>query len=259
MKKCIWCSRAEDVTSFKRVAHTVPQALGGKYICENVCDDCNSYFGQHHEGDPSIETVIKETFNITRYRLLGKENIGKNKTLHRFSSIYFKVDFQKHKMDLKGSYKFHPRFQERIGKQLKRGLYKMFLEESERQRGDAHDDKYNFIRTFARYGLGDLPTFYFERWHGIIAMSQDWLHNPSFLLETDMQMKYLVNEPGFTEVEFLGHVFSLATSPAWEMCLDNYVKKTLEAKREFFRSIREVNRFNDIDLTLSIINDAKRS
>ena len=80
MKKCIWCTRKESETTFKKLAHTIPQSLGGKMICENVCDDCNHYFGNISDKLPSIEETFKETFNITRLRLLGKERVGKNKS-----------------------------------------------------------------------------------------------------------------------------------------------------------------------------------
>ena len=113
--------------------------------------------GSHFEKLPPIETVIKETFNITRAKLLDNSgNIGKNKSLSRFSSIYFKVDFKTHKLSLNSNYKFHKAFQESICRQLKKGLYKIYLEELERQKGIAHDSKFDFIREFSRYNLGDL-------------------------------------------------------------------------------------------------------
>ncbi len=255
MKKCIWCSKTEQKVEFKKLAHTIPQTLGGKNICSNVCDECNSYFGNHNNKLPPIETVIKETFNISRARFLQTDNeIGKNKAMPKFSSIYFNVDFVKNKFALKASYKHHAYFQEKISRQFKKGLYKIFLEETERQRQDGHDEKYDFIREFSRYDLGDYPVFYFQRKQGIIMMTKNWVKKPELFMEDDLKFKYLINEPFFFEFEILGHVFGIATSRHWEIALDNYIQKTSEAKKEQFKSFKLVKKFNDIDLTLSILN-----
>ena len=102
----------EQNAEFKKLAHTIPQTLGGKNICQNVCDKCNLYFGSYNNKLPPIETVIKETFNISRARFLQTDNqIGKNKAMPKFSSIYFNVDFVKNKLALKASYKHHAYFQ----------------------------------------------------------------------------------------------------------------------------------------------------
>jgi len=259
LKHCIWCNKTEESTTFKKIAHTIPKALGGKHICENVCDHCNDFFGRHFQGTPSVETIIKETFNITRVRLLDKEkHVGKNKTVSRFSSIYFNVNLAKHKIDLKPSYRLQKGFQEKIGRQLKKGIYKIFLEESERQKKDGHNSQYDFIREFARYDLGDYPVFYFDRLFGIIGMANSWLTDPELFFDPNQQFQYLVREPSFFEFEFLGHVFGIATSRYWQIAIDNYMKKTIEAKKKYFRRCLQVNNFNDIDLSLSILDDIQR-
>ena len=44
--KCIWCGRTkEDGASFDHVPHILPKALGGQETCTDVCNDCNSFFG----------------------------------------------------------------------------------------------------------------------------------------------------------------------------------------------------------------------
>ncbi len=259
MKHCIWCGRTEQETLFNKIAHTIPQTLGGRDICQNICDSCNLHFGSHFQGNPSIETIIKETFNISRIRLLDTDkNIGKNKAVTKFSSVYFKVDLKKHKLELKPAYKLQKGFQEKIGRQIRKGLYKIFLEEIERQKSDGHNPQYDFIREFARYDLGEYPVFYFERTNGIIAMAKSWAVRPEFFLDPDQQFNYLVREPSFFEFEFLGHVFGIATSRHWELAIDNYIAKTTEAKKQFFRGWRLVNSFNDIDLSLCILDDIPR-
>lgn len=256
MKKCVWCSRTEDKTTFKKLAHTIPQSLGGKKICENVCDDCNLYFGSYNNQLPPIETVIKETFNISRARFLESQNqIGKNKAMPKFSSIYFNVDLKKQKIEIKPSYRYHKNFQEKISRQLKKGIYKIFLEETERQKQNGHESKFDFVREFCRYDLGDYPVFYFERQYGIIVMADAWAKTPELFMDEEKQFKYLVNEPSFFEFELFGHVFGIATSRQWELAGDNYIRKSCEAKKEFFKSWKLIKNFSDVDLVLSVLND----
>lgn len=131
----------------------------------------------------------------------------------------------------------------------------MFLEEIERQKNNGHNPQYDFIREFARYNLSDYPVFYFERLFGVIIMVNEWVITPKLILEPNLQFKYLVNEPGFTEFEFLGHVFGIATTRNWELLVDNYIKKSSEAKKSFFRGYKQVTQFKDIDLALSILDD----
>lgn len=217
MKKCIWCLETDLNVSFNTVAHTVPQSLGGKNICINVCDQCNHYFGNHQDQKPPIDNVIKEAFNISRARFLnGTKQIGKNRALSRFKSSYFKVNFEKGTIDIKQTFKLKKDFQQLLARQLKRGVYKMFLEEQERQFSNSHELKFNFIREFARYDVGNFPLFYFNRKHGIIVMSEQWAKSPELNLTPESQMKYLMRNEHFIEFEFLGHVFSVPTSADWE-------------------------------------------
>jgi len=256
LKVCIWCRRTEQETNFIKLAHTIPQTLGGQNICSNVCDICNDFFGRHYQGSPSVELILKETFNISRMKLLHSQNeIGKNKALAKFSSTYFNVDIKKHKIELKLTYKLQKSFQEKLCRQLKKGIYKIFLEERERQKGDAQDSRYDFIREFARYNLGDYPVFYFERTKPLIVMPKTLAAKPDFFLDDGFRMNYLVNEPSFFEFEFFGHVFGIATSRIWELAWDNYLKKTMEAKIGHFRIWRRINNFNDIDLSLKILDN----
>lgn len=255
MKVCIWCKRNEGKSSFDRKAHTIPQALGGKEICTTVCDDCNHYFGNVSNQMPAIETVIKETFNISRARFLAStEKLGKNKPLARFKSLYFNVDFNRGKFSIKPGYSLKKNFQEKICKQLKRGLFKIFLEELERQQKKGLDPKYDFIREFARYGIGDYPIFYFERTHGLIIMSDEWAKSPTLIMDPEYQFKYLTCEHGFFEFELLGHVFGLPTTRFWELSVDNYLNSTFQKKSRHFKACRQIKNFNDIDLTLNVID-----
>ncbi|MEM7551505.1 MAG: HNH endonuclease [Bacteroidota bacterium] len=255
MKACIWCSKTEQETSFEKLAHTIPRSLGGTNICEQVCDKCNHYFGANRNSTPSVETILKGTFNIARARFLRTENeIGKNKVMSKFSSEYFKIDFKSSKLSLKYKYRLNKSFQSKIGHQMKRGLYKIFLEENERQLRNSHNSRFDFIREFARYDIGDYPVIYFERSNGVIAMVKDWYMNPELILDSDKKMKYLIDHDSFVEFEFLGHVLGLATSRNWHLVWNNYIKKTMKSKERFFKKVKLVDNFNDIDLALSILD-----
>ena len=226
-----------------------------KKTCKNVCDTCNHYFGNYQNKIPSIETVIKETFNLSRLRLIDKNQIGKNKALPKFSSIYFNVNSAHTKLTLKAAYKFHPHFQETLALQLKKGLYKIYLEETERQNLNGHQNEYDFIREFCRLNVGNYPLFYFERMHGVLLISKSWIETPELFMYENRKSNYLVNEPGFFEFELFGHVFGIATSRNWKITFDNYMEKSTEAKKTLFKSVRIISKLNEIDLALNIMND----
>lgn len=87
MKLCIWCSKKENFVTFNKIAHTIPQSLGGKNICKNVCDDCNEYFGRKEFGKPAVEIALKEVLNISKYLLLTQHKEIKLKDLS-LSTLY---------------------------------------------------------------------------------------------------------------------------------------------------------------------------
>lgn len=133
---------------------------------------------------PPIELVFKETFNISRARLLAaEENIGKNRALARFKSVYFDVDFKIGQLSVKPSFKLKPGFQAKLCTQFKKGLYKVFLEENERVNKNSLDDRYDFIREFARWGIGDLPVLYFPRKLPMLLIKKNEAREPQFLLD----------------------------------------------------------------------------
>lgn len=111
MKQCIWCNRKEHDTSFKTLAHTFPQSIGGKKICKNVCDECNFAFGRKQQFQPSVDIAVKEIFNISKNIIsTNTKQFQKN----RFKSEYFKIDIEKRKITLKPKYKLKSNFQETL-------------------------------------------------------------------------------------------------------------------------------------------------
>jgi hypothetical protein len=233
----------------------IPQALGGTEICENVCDECNKFFGSKTKQGPAIEEVLKETFHISRIRFLAAEgDIGKNKAVTRPDSLFFKVDLARHKVSLKFAYRLKPYFQENLGRLLKRGLYKIFLEETEREFKNGHHARFDFIREFARYGLSDYPVYYFQRKYGIVLLEKGYGKQPKLFFKDSEKHNFMLRDLGFFEFEFMGHVFAVATSKTWHLTIDMYLKETQKLKVGLFTGFTEVKNFNDIDLTFKILN-----
>lgn len=51
-KKCRFCGKDENETSFKKIAHVFPEAIGNDVLASNYeCDVCNQYFGNTIEND----------------------------------------------------------------------------------------------------------------------------------------------------------------------------------------------------------------
>jgi hypothetical protein len=246
MKKCIWCNNTENDVTFNKKAHTIPKSLGGQNYNQNVCDECNPYFGNRKEGVPfSIEETFKEVFNISRYRLLN-ENDTKKK-VGRFKSMYFELNRVKNshgKKELKLKRHFHNLFHDLFIRYFKQGLYKVFLEEYDRQNYDNfnRDD----IIDFAGYDKGNMIVFYFSRIHGIILTLDREAEIPELIFN---RMNYLYSDENFIEIEFLGHVFGLQINKCEESDIINYKQNTMKCKENFFTKMCEIKNISDIDIT----------
>lgn len=257
MKHCIWCKKTENDATFMDKAHTIPKSLGGKQICENVCDTCNHFFGEHSQGLPSIETVLKEAFNISRIMLLHHNGeVGKNKIVKRPSSVYYDIDLKNWKIKPKAAYKLQPYFQQNLGRQLKKGILKIFLEETERVNKNGHDSKFDFIREFVRYNIGNHPIFYFD-WLFAVFVPQDLLtfKDPQIRFEDDSRPKWLLNHYGFFEFDIFHHTFSVPTTREHALILDLYKAETIKIKKNAFKTMRELVKFTDMDITFRFLKD----
>jgi len=256
MKKCIWCLKTESEKEFSKQAHTIPRSLGGKMINPNVCDECNEYFGFRKSDGIAIEEALKEAFIITKKRMQESASKIRNpaKKPERIKSRYFEVRDKNGKSSLriKTSFKFLPGFQSKLCHYFKRGLYKIYLEELNRQFGLGFEPEYDFIREFARYNLGQYPVFYFERSAGVILVLEDEMDSPKIIFD---KMNYLLRDKyGFTEIEFMGHVFGFPTRRLYEFEIHLYLRETKKLKQKFFSAIKGIKYLTDIDLALKIMN-----
>ncbi|QCX01152.1 HNH endonuclease [Aggregatimonas sangjinii] len=249
-KKCIWCLKSEHETDFFSKAHTIPKSLGGQNFNPNVCDVCNAYFGNRHEYNYSIEEALKEAFNITRIRLRNRKSKRK---VGRFKSKFFEVKERKgkYRLTVKPSFRFNSEFQTTLCRAFKRGLYKMFFEELNRQKKVGFEKKYDLIRQFARYDMGNLPVFYFERSVGIIVGTDTEYITPVLIFN---RMTYLHSTAGFEEIEFLGHVFGFPITDYTPNTFKSYMEQSIRLKKEFFKGAILINRMTDVDIVLSVMN-----
>jgi hypothetical protein len=245
--------KTDNEVTFNKLAHTIPKSIGGKEICSNVCDACNHFFGTGHNSQPAIETVIKETFNITRAKLLEPlYEIGKNKTLTHFTSVYFNVNFINRSISVKPAFRLKKGFQETLCRQFKKGLFKIFLEETERQNRNGLDKKFDFIREFCRYDLGEYPVFYFPRKNGVILSTAEDIQHPKFYFYP--RMNFYIMDYNFFEFEFIGHLFSIPISRYYKISIDNYLNKSIPIKIKYFNEPIIMKYLTQIDLTLDIMN-----
>ena len=248
MRTCIWCNKDESTVLFHKKAHTFPQSLGGESICENVCDLCNHFFGSPQSQSPAIEIVLKEILNISKYILLNQVNkIPKNK---RYKSEYFNLNWEKKSINLKPSRVY----QEKLGRLFRKGLYKVFLEERERQRKDAKDSRFDFIREFARYNLGDYPIYYFKPKFGAVFFSSIDINKPMirFTEHSDNMDK------DFKAYDYIimGHTFCIPTSRYFvDLYLDYYKKHLIETNYSFGTEIISIKYVEDIDFTFKFLNE----
>jgi hypothetical protein len=244
-KICIWCLEEEPKAKFIRKAHIFPDNLGGKRICESVCDSCNSYFGNKQPKMPSIEIALKEPLNISRWIILSNSKQPSNE---RFKSEYFKYDLKKQIIKLKYSYRLISDFQTSFARQFRRGVYKIFLEERSKSIGDALDPKYNFIRHFARNGIGDYPVFYLRPNIPAVAISKEDTEDP--LIRFTEHSEEIIKQYGFFSYYFITHLLAFPVISNYDITLENYISYLYRNEKEFDKII-PIKYMSDLDFTFS--------
>ncbi len=240
-KQCIWCCKKESQVTFVNPAHIFPQSLGGKRICTQVCDLCNSYFGSKQTGLPSVEIALKEPLNISRYFVLTQG--PQTKKLARYKSEYFDYDLSKQLIKPKMKYSTVSHFQEIFTKQFKRGIYKIFLEERSQSKGDALDAQFDFIREFARYGLGDYPVYYCQPYIPAIFVSTD-IHEP--VIRFTDHSEEIMKQFGFYDYTFMTHNLAIPAIRTYELTEQNYLRYML-AQKSLYSKISRIRTMDDLD------------
>lgn len=249
-KICIWCRKVEGKTSFNRVAHIFPQSLGGKRTCILVCDACNNYFGSKQAGLPSVEIALKEPLNISRQYLLTQHN--RDKPVPRFKSEYFEYNLNTQIIKPKAKYRAISDFQQTFTKQFKRGIYKIFLEERSESRGDAQDSRFDFIREYARYGIGDYPVFYCQPKIPAIFLSIEDLQNP--VIRFTEHSDNIMQQYGFYSYYFITHLIAFPVIRTYELTLNNYARLLLQEENFAVSKMVPLKSITDLDFIFSFAN-----
>lgn len=250
-KYCIWCNKANDGSSFHNKAHIVPKSLGGRFLNNNVCNECNSYFGNKPKGTPfSVEEALKEGLYLWQYVQL--KSIGQWK--NPFKSAFFELKHRKGspRLKVKDRYKFNNELQVTLGRSFKRGMYKIFFEEFDRSCGSDKLPNADRIVRFVRHDEGDIPLFYFERKVPIIMATPQDVRHPRLYLNESERMKYVIHTDHFWEFELLGQVFGVQYKDCNADEYKRYEEASMKAKQRFFGGIREVNSFQDIDYAVRL-------
>lgn len=252
MKKCIWCRKNENQVSFEKKAHTIPRSLGGENLCQNVCDMCNHYFGSPQQNSPAVELVLKELLNISKYFLLHATNSAPKKG--RYKSEYFNINWQRGRLRMKPRYSLKPGFQRKLGRQFRKSIFKVFLEERERQLNDGLSERYNYIREFSRYDIGDYPIYVQVPKFKWICTAMPDVQNPQIRFtdhsdEMDREFR-IFSYPLF------GHNFLIPTSPLFdELCRDKFLKHLQKTDDPFGIKIKPIIYAEDIDYTFRYFNE----
>jgi len=249
---CIWCRKIEPDVTFVRAAHIFPHSLGGIRVCKNVCDSCNLYFGSKQKGGvTSVEIALKELLNISRYFLLGQTA----KKLPRFQSEYFNYDFKKQILKPKFKYSAISDFQAMFTKQFKRGVYKIFLEERSESIGDALNSQFDFIREYARYGIGDYPVFYCKPTFPVIFLSKIDVVNP--IIRFTEYSENIMKQFGFYNYYFFTHNIAFPVIRNYEITISNYVKFVQENEKNVCADLIPIKQITDIDFTFSFLEGSR--
>lgn len=197
--ECIWCKRKYPDVTFHNAPHVVPQSLGAIEIGVDVCDECNLFFGSASKGIPNTNLIFKEVFQASQCSLGDRPKI---KT--KYKSAYFHYDRTTDRIKLKKSFPVSA-----ITKQFKRSLYEAFLQKYHNTYPDENLDKFEAVRKFARYGIGDLHVYYIH--NKIILHSTDKIEDVTLHMSNHLKDEIL--ETGFYTFIFVGQILFLEVLP----------------------------------------------
>lgn len=93
---CRYCHRSMPEVTFKKVAHTISEALGNKSIKTNdECDECNQFFGDTIEQDfLSIFDIPRLFFGIKNKNGFPHKFVGDNYTMEKEDIGTIKINYR---------------------------------------------------------------------------------------------------------------------------------------------------------------------
>ncbi|MCT4586646.1 MAG: HNH endonuclease [Carboxylicivirga sp.] len=246
--QCIWCLKKKPEVTFYNRPHTISKQIGAENIGVDICDSCNTYFGTVDQDKPypmSVELAFKEVFNLTRYLLSDFTKPQKK----RLSSTYFNIWLKERRLEVKRTFKYRPSFLLQLTRQFKRGVYEVFLQEYHRETKEALDSKFNRIRNYARFDVGEVPLYFLEN-NGVLLVPEN-IEHPSFSFND--HVKDTINDLGFYSFMLFGHWLFLEVTPRAELSRHvhlNNLARQLVGSGFVNRSIREMTLVTELDFSL---------
>lgn len=246
--RCIFCGKSAGETTFYTKPHTTPRSLGSRRIGFDVCDDCNHFFGSPDKTMRPcvpVETSVKEFFGLLRFLIMQNREGHRE---DRLKSIYFNFWRSKNLLEIKPSFGRTSSFRRVFIKQFKRGLYELFLQEYHRETKNGLDAKFDRVRRYARFGVGDLPLWHLQ---SRMLLVEDDLAQPQLhFTENCLQQ---INTYGFYSMYLWGMWFYLEVTPRAELSREVFLKdesKRLNVGDFVFSKLVDVQNMSDIDFIL---------
>ncbi|MBW8332873.1 MAG: hypothetical protein K0M40_12690 [Prolixibacteraceae bacterium] len=247
--QCIWCLKKEPEVSFFNKPHTISKKLGATKIGFDICDSCNNFFGtidRNQKYRMSVELAFKEILNIMR--LLLKNDLNEN-TYKSFKSVYFSYHHSESTIRIKSSFKLQPYFIGSLTRQFKKGIYETFLQEYHRVTKNGLDDRFNPIRKFVRYDIGNPPLYFLEN-NGVHFVEED-IDNISFHFPENVLSQ--IDDFGFYTMLIYSNVFFLEVTPRADLTREIFLNKEsrkLIGSGFIYTQLRKLEYITDIDFTL---------
>ena len=217
---CIFCGKSKPDVSFYEKPHTTPHSLGSDRIGFDICDSCNHFFGEPDKSmfpRIAVETSVKEIFGLIRF-MLNLEREGHEKD--ELKSKYFNFWRSRNTLQFKSSFSGMSYFRKTFTKQFKRGLYEIYLQEYHLATENGLDERFDRVRRFARYGIGDLPVWHLQMRMVFVEKS---LAIPK--LHFDQSAIEAINTYGFYPMYLWGFWFYLEVTPAADLTREVYLSE----------------------------------
>lgn len=235
---CIWCGKSGPEVKFNEIAHVLPRALGGQEIVNDVCDDCNHYFGTAPKGKhgvPCMDHAFKEIFGAIR---MFSKNLT-SESYKNFSSSYFTYRHSNHLIKVKNN--FNSKY---VTHQFKRALYEVFLQKYHLVTGDGHNNMFQTVRKYARYDIGNPHVFYGFN-NMILAPDEDYMKHP--YLPMSEKSCGDITKYGMFDFWIMGHHFYLEVIPILaNVHLHNYLQEQANNTIIRIKNNEGIYEFNDV-------------
>ena len=244
--KCIWCGREKPLVSFRTAPHIVPKCLGGEEIGTDICDDCNHSFGTAVQGSPSVDSMFREVFEAYRFFLQLRTNEIKDS--RRYKSCLFSYFRKTAIFKINNSYNLKT-----LTRQFKRSVFEVFLQKYHQETGDGNNPKFEAVRNFARYNIGDLKLYYAFN-NILLTENTPTGFDEKVTIRTSQLTFDTMEKTGYFSLYLFGHKFYLEVLPLTaSMYGEKYLR--LQAGTSLVRvkgneSIRLVTSLKDIDIFL---------